>query len=317
MSKSAAPKLPIGWHFNGDEDDPEFTHDKIKGKFTQLWLAEKTGGTYWSFSDKMRLNSKPAGGKDVGIIDSSGAIVGADGAVKGAAAASSGAASTSGIAPAKKWGATAASTTASTTAATIAAPASKTTPSVAAAAALRIPSGWDKITSGTDTWFVNKTSGATCWFLFIQDSFSSYYNCISGETTSTRPDAEEGSGIEIVDVSGNPASIDSTAGGASAASTLSTTTSSATAELPDGWSEQTSEDGSVFYYNSITGETSWERPSTETAETTEIPTAAVEEQQVVAHGDLPAGWTEERAEDGAVFYFNSATGDTSWDKPAY
>ena len=307
MSKSAAPKLPIGWHFNGDEDDPEFTHDKIKGKFTQLWLAEKTGGTYWSFSDKMRLNSKPAGGKDVGIIDSSGAIVGADGAVK--AAVSSGA--TSGIAPAKKWGAAA-------SVSTTAAPASKTAPSVPVVAALRVPAGWDKIISGTDTWFVNKTSSATCWFLFIQDSFSSYYNCITGETTSTRPDAGEGSGIEIVDELGNPASIDSTAGGASAASTLSTTTSSETAELPEGWSEQTSEDGSVFYYNSVTGDTSWDRPAateTETAGTTEIP--AVGEQQVTAHGDLPAGWSEEKAEDGAVFYFNSANGETSWDRPNY
>ena len=32
------------------------------------------------------------------------------------------------------------------------------------------------------------------------------------------------------------------------------------AELPDGWSEQTTEDGDRYYFNESTGESSWERP---------------------------------------------------------
>jgi len=314
MSKLAAPKIPIGWHWNGDEDDPEFTHDKIKGKFTQLWLAEKSG-SYWSFSDKMRLNSKPAGGKDVGIIDSSGALVGADGVVKSSTSISGGGSLPSaGIAPAKKWGAPAPAASKSASA-TAPAPA----PAAPVVASLRMPEGWDKVTSG-DTWFVNKTSSATCWFLYIQDSSTSYYNCLTGESLSTRPDAQEGSGIEIVDIHGNPAGVNDTDNGDVAIAPAAASTTAAEDELPEGWTLQTADDGAVFYYNSNTGETSWDRPiatSSVPIATSAVEVAATEDAGAIEATPLPAGWSQETAEDGAVFYYNSSSGETSWDRPSH
>lgn len=50
-----------------------------------------------------------------------------------------------------------------------------------------------------------------------------------------------------------------------------------------------------------TGETAWEPPSADAAES--------------AAGGLPAGWTAMQDEDGDTYYINDETGETQWEPP--
>ena len=124
--------------------------------------------------------------------------------------------------------------------------------------------------------------------------------------------------------------------------------------LPAVWSEvEDPTSGQVYYYNATTGETSWERPIPAQPPSTldllhdmrykvedhqsqmqlhaiEVPESATEE--VEARHDeveqttrsivdceecpLPVDWSEvEDSASGQVYYYNSTTGETSWDRP--
>ena len=66
--------------------------------------------------------------------------------------------------------------------------------------------------------------------------------------------------------------------------------------------------GDVYYYNSRTEETSWDRPHAKAA--------AGESEGEEPKPSLPEGWEQETDPDsGDVYYYNSETGETSWDRP--
>eukprot|EP00984_Skeletonema_dohrnii_P015033 scaffold6430_cov135-Skeletonema_dohrnii-CCMP3373.AAC.6 len=142
--------------------------------------------------------------------------------------------------------------------------------------------------------------------------------------------------------------------------------------LPDGWVKGIDEaSGNPYYYNSVTGESSWDLPSASTEQgnvavesapvvtlsnaeeeinvtdtSNEHPKVEVEHEEVAqvnvneaaqVHNDspaegqveeeslqesevsyvgpLPAGWIEANDPSGRVFYFNSSTGQSSWERP--
>ena len=103
--------------------------------------------------------------------------------------------------------------------------------------------------------------------------------------------------------------------------------------LPAGWVEEKDpSNGETFYYNSISSETRSERP-TDTVEESEVDSSVFPTQTEVlkeeinnkfintdignASGDeLPDGWVEEEdPTSGQVYYCNTFSGITSWDRP--
>ncbi|KAF9215977.1 Rho GTPase-activating protein 21 [Podila verticillata] len=89
--------------------------------------------------------------------------------------------------------------------------------------------------------------------------------------------------------------------------------------LPPNWSATTNNQGRLYYYNVVTKETSWKLPSansTPTEPSTEQthvnPSALTDENP---HQVLPRGWSSAHDEDGSMYFFNSSTGETTWDKP--
>lgn len=109
--------------------------------------------------------------------------------------------------------------------------------------------------------------------------------------------------------------------------------------LPKGWTEETTDAGEVYYYNTETGETQWERPVSEDAAVEEhsqiegaqstdefvhvekepemsedgAPSAAA---TTAGDSELPAPWEMLYTPEGEAYYFNPESGETSWEKPS-
>lgn len=93
---------------------------------------------------------------------------------------------------------------------------------------------------------------------------------------------------------------------------------------PAPWREVTTADGRTYYYNEETKKTQWTRPpDIAGAAAADAPNghpgaaqaAPAEKPQPDTGRRLPDGWAENRAEDGRVYYFHSATRETRWDFP--
>ncbi|KAF9998214.1 Rho GTPase-activating protein 21 [Entomortierella chlamydospora] len=108
--------------------------------------------------------------------------------------------------------------------------------------------------------------------------------------------------------------------------------------LPPNWSATTNAKGQLYYYNILTKETSWKFPSVAVVT---FPTEAT--MQPPHHGldnsdnnnsnniemlndnqsyetedaALPEGWSSAQDEDGTLYFFNSSTGVTTWDRPTF
>ncbi|XP_065130899.1 WW domain-binding protein 4 [Paramisgurnus dabryanus] len=87
------------------------------------------------------------------------------------------------------------------------------------------------------------------------------------------------------------------------------------------WVEGRTDDGQIYYYNTITGESQWENPDVfqggSTSSSSSSPSSSLllppgtGEMQVISGG----GWMEAVSPDGYTYYYNTQTGESSWDKP--
>eukprot|EP00190_Bangiopsis_sp_CCMP1999_P003897 CAMPEP_0198736292 /NCGR_PEP_ID=MMETSP1475-20131203/64729_1 /TAXON_ID= ORGANISM="Unidentified sp., Strain CCMP1999" /NCGR_SAMPLE_ID=MMETSP1475 /ASSEMBLY_ACC=CAM_ASM_001111 /LENGTH=806 /DNA_ID=CAMNT_0044500073 /DNA_START=65 /DNA_END=2485 /DNA_ORIENTATION=- len=136
-----------------------------------------------------------------------------------------------------------------------------------------------------------------------------WYNTSTNETTWERPgvateDAPEPTGAVSVDAAKTPQS----------------------ARQPDGqpWREAVGAEGRVYYYNSVTGETTYNKPSAlggpaegrqEQPPTQATNTYPPSGSAASNEDDITDGWIEYKTPEGKSYYHNSATNETQWTKP--
>jgi WW domain len=72
------------------------------------------------------------------------------------------------------------------------------------------------------------------------------------------------------------------------------------------WSAFYDDDGRLYYYNRVSGESSWDAPEHY---------HPAPERPPADEGASSSAWVAYEAEDGQIYYFNPETNETTWDKP--
>ncbi|XP_030637850.1 WW domain-binding protein 4 [Chanos chanos] len=85
------------------------------------------------------------------------------------------------------------------------------------------------------------------------------------------------------------------------------TTDTDSNDQSDAWVEGTTDDGQIYYYNVLTGESQWDKPDGFQGDT------PVSAQSQTFSG---SAWMEAVSPDGYTYYYNTETGESSWEKPA-
>lgn len=137
-----------------------------------------------------------------------------------------------------------------------------------------------------DEWaeYLDEASGLTYWF-----------NAVTGETTWTKPSADGTAGdgeerefaTELLDEND-----------------------------PAAWETVTADDGSIYYYNTVTGVSQWDEPQALQAKlraAAAFSSAAPTEESNVA--DDPDDWQSVHDDEGNDYYFNAKTGESAWQRP--
>ncbi|MCI4375111.1 hypothetical protein PGIGA_G00105510 [Pangasianodon gigas] len=75
----------------------------------------------------------------------------------------------------------------------------------------------------------------------------------------------------------------------------------------DDWVQGTTDNGQIYYYNTTTGESQWEKPEgfqgqSESSATDQTETGSV--------------WMEAMSPEGYMYYYNTKTGESTWEKPS-
>jgi hypothetical protein len=87
-------------------------------------------------------------------------------------------------------------------------------------------------------------------------------------------------------------------------------------QLPSGWAKD-GEGNDKYYYNEDTGETTWDAPPGSVGGgSAGIGEVAVDGVAAAAtKEELPAGWGEDFDAEGNMYWYNAASGETSWERP--
>lgn len=81
-------------------------------------------------------------------------------------------------------------------------------------------------------------------------------------------------------------------------------------KLPPGWTTVTDDNGQIYYWDVITGQTRWTAPDSDQVP----PPPIMDEFESVRQ--LPSGWMSAVDADGSIYYWNIASGETTWTHPS-
>lgn len=194
---------------------------------------------------------------------------------------------------------------------------------------------WYSLATGATTWVdprqspapQKKESAANGWReVTAENGRKYYYNETTKKTQWECPADFLGAGQPSVATGAVPK-------GNSAGS--APTVSAVERKLPDGWAENRTNDGRLYYYHSATRETRWDFPTEDTLRTTIVDPSLSgrkrplevlgpeREASVGARGGTVASastgpddiWKEHTTPDGKTYYYNPITRETSWTKP--
>eukprot|EP00941_MAST-03F_sp_MAST-3F-sp1_P006132 g6132.t1 len=128
-----------------------------------------------------------------------------------------------------------------------------------------------------------------------------YYNNVTGETSWDKPEG-------FVDA----ANADITEGGKEEHAFNKDGHGEHDGETHGDWTEHDDGEGNIYFYNNITGETSWEPPTGWKVSGV----SPVKEGEATVDPQHPSNWIEchDEASD-AYYYYNQVTHETSWEKP--
>ncbi|CAL9698708.1 unnamed protein product [Knipowitschia caucasica] len=74
---------------------------------------------------------------------------------------------------------------------------------------------------------------------------------------------------------------------------------------PNLWVKGTTDEGHIYYYNKLSGESRWDKPQPEPPGTSTVP---IEPRPVCV-------WSEAVSPEGHTYYYNTVTAETTWEKP--
>ena len=84
-------------------------------------------------------------------------------------------------------------------------------------------------------------------------------------------------------------------------------------QTPESWVEAHDDEGRTYYYNTKTEETSWDRPA---GFEDNSKGNRIAKKEVVEKDDSACDWVEAQDDQGATYYYNAKTAETTWDRPA-
>lgn len=126
-----------------------------------------------------------------------------------------------------------------------------------------------------------------------------YYNVSTGVSSWQDP--------RILAIEDAPAEDEGHIGGASAG------------QVGEEWEELADEEGTPYWYNHSTGESTYDHPghggaggAMQLFDSEDVAQAEAEGGGLLVHGD----WEQTTDEEGHVFWYNNATGESSWTLPA-
>ena len=154
----------------------------------------------------------------------------------------------------------------------------------------QLPPGWQKVfTQDGKPFYQNNITQQTQWEKPVVTATQEIVQIV-------QPQPEPVEVIQVVQVPDNNNNYNNQNGGEGTAQQQESNVT----PLPSGWKKCMTNDGRVYYQNSVTKKTQWVRP--------------VEEVKVNP-GGLPSGWKECKTNDGKIYYQNYITKKTQWERP--